>query len=181
MANETTTYTNGDLPSINVRDMRPDDEGALFDLYREVVADGGAQPLGGRATLKTFRIGWTDNRRVFVAVHDDQIAGSYFIRPNFPAFAAHIAQSGYIVARHARRKGIGRMLLEDSLHRAANLGYSAMMFNLVFERNPSRHLYESVGLQAIGRIPQARPGEDALIYWLFELEGEGTSAGGGPA
>jgi hypothetical protein len=40
-----------------------------------------------------------------------------------------------------------------------------MMFNLVFESNPARGLYERMGFQAIGRIPAAVPGEDAVIYW----------------
>ena len=40
-----------------------------------------------------------------------------------------------------------------------------MMFNLVFESNPSRVLYESAGFEVIGKIPKARGDEPALIYW----------------
>ena len=150
---------------IHVRRMLPHDENAVFELYREVVDDGGADPAGGAATLEVFRQGWTHGREVFVGTEADRVVGSFFVRSNFPAFAGHIAHSGYLVARSARRRGIGRALVADSLVRAAALGYRAMMFNLVFADNPSRTLYESVGFTVIGRIPQARPGEDALIYW----------------
>ena len=41
-----------------------------------------------------------------------------------------------------------------------------MVFNLVFERNPARGLWESAGFSEIGRIPRAIDGEqDALIYY----------------
>lgn len=155
--------------SIHIRRMQANDERAVFELYREVVDDGGAGPAGGEATLEVFRQGWTRDRDVFVAVDGDgdgdRVVGSFFVRSNFPAFAAHIAQSGYLVARSARRRGIGRALLADSLLKAAELGYRAMMFNLVFSGNPSRRLYESAGFRVIGRIPDARANEDALIYW----------------
>lgn len=82
------------------------------------------------------------NRRVYVAKAAGEIVGSYFIRANFPAFAAHIAQAGYIVSRNARGQGIGTRLVADSIDQARRLGYSAMMFNLVFESNPSRRIYE---------------------------------------
>ena len=145
--------------------MEPRDEDAVFRLYQEVVHDGGAHPEGGAATLDVFRRGWTQDRDVFVAVEQDRVVGTFFVRSNFPAFAAHIAQCGYLVAREARRRGIGRALLADSLVKAAALGYRAMMFNLVLAGNPSRVLYENAGFTVIGRIPEARPGEDAVIYW----------------
>jgi len=91
-------------------DIRP-----LFTTYQEVVEDGGADPVGGAATQEVFRKGWLTDRVVYVATALDEVVGSYFIRPNFPAFAAHIAQSGYIVARRARGQGIGSRLVAHSI------------------------------------------------------------------
>jgi len=129
-----------------------------------VVEDGGAMPANG-ASLDVFMEGWIRNRAVFVAWWGDQIVGSYFVRSNFPAFAAHIAQGGYTVSSKARRLGIGRLMVEDSLRTARRLGYTAMMFNLVLEKNPSRVLYESLGFSVIGCIPHAKGDEDGMIYW----------------
>ena len=49
------------------------------------------------------------------------------------------------------------------LHRAGALdyGFDAIQFNLVFESNPARRLYEELGWREIGRVPQAVDGEDA--------------------
>ena len=33
------------------------------------------------------------------------------------------------------------------------------------ESNPSRRLYEELGFEAAGRVPEAIKGEDAIVYW----------------
>ena len=152
------------LAPIEIRPFEEADLQSLFEMYAAVVEDGGAVPANG-ASMDVFVEGWIRNRAVFVARSGDQIVGSYFVRSNFPAFAARIAQGGYTVSRSARRQGIGRLMVEDSLCMAKRLGYSAMMFNLVLEGNPSRTLYESLGFTVIGRIPNAKDGEDGIIYW----------------
>ena len=124
----------------------------LFQMYWDVVEDGGAMPVGGHPTIEVFEEGWIRNRFVFVAWRDGRAVGTYFLRSNFPAFAAHIAQAGYIVAREARRSGIGTAMLRHSLDQARNLGFTAMMFNLVLESNPSRRLYEAAGFAVVGRV-----------------------------
>jgi ribosomal protein S18 acetylase RimI-like enzyme len=40
-----------------------------------------------------------------------------------------------------------------------------MQFNLVFASNPARRLYERLGFEAVGRVPEAIDGEDAIVYW----------------
>lgn len=140
------------------------DFASLYATYLEVVENGGAAPVGGEATEELFDLGWLQNRSVYVAEAAGEVVGSYFSQ-NFPAFAAHIAQAGYIVSRDARGQGIGTRLVADSIDQARQLGYSAMMFNLVFETNPSRRIYESHGFEVIGRVPEARGSEAALIYW----------------
>src|SRR5665213_3050632 len=145
--------------------MVPGDFASLYATYLDVVDDGGATPVDDRPTEEVFDLGWLQNRRVYVAQAAGEIVGSYFIRANFPAFAAHIAQAGYIVSRDARGRGIGTRLVVESIDQARQLGYSAMMFNLVFQSNPSRRIYESQGFEGIGRVPEARGSEAAPIYW----------------
>jgi ribosomal protein S18 acetylase RimI-like enzyme len=96
---------------------------------------------------------------------DGAVAGSYHLLPNYDGLAAHIANAGYMVAPPYRRRGIGRALVEHSLDEARRHGFDAMMFNLVIESNPSRALYELLGFEAVGRVPEAIGGEDAIVYW----------------
>jgi L-amino acid N-acyltransferase YncA len=102
---------------------------------------------------------------VYAARRSGVTVSGYFLRSNFPAFAAHIAQGGYLVHRDVRGQGIGSRLLAHSIGEAARLGYRAMMFNLVMADNPSRHLYENAGFTVIGEIPRVVGNESGLIYW----------------
>jgi GNAT superfamily N-acetyltransferase len=110
---------------------------------------------------------WIEGKPVvLIAELDGAFAGCCYVRPNFPGRARRIANAGYLVAESARGRGVGRALLERSLDEARRLGFRAMMFNLVFERNPARRLWEAAGFEVIGRVPQAVDDEqDALIYF----------------
>ena len=109
---------------------------ALFEVYRDVVP-GGAQPRPDAPLRDVFVEGWIQQRRVYAARLHGSTVGGYFLRTNFPAFAAHIVQGGYLVSSGARRRGVGRRLLAHSLQEATRLGYRAMMLNLVMRR--TRH------------------------------------------
>jgi GNAT superfamily N-acetyltransferase len=93
------------------------------------------------------------------------LVASYYLKPNFPARAAHIANAGYVVAQSHQRLGIGRAVVRHSLDRARALGFDAMQFNLVFASNPGRPLYEALGFEQVGRVPDAVDGEDVVVYW----------------
>jgi ribosomal protein S18 acetylase RimI-like enzyme len=76
-----------------------------------------------------------------------------------------IANAGYFVLESHRGRGLGRNLVEHSIGEARRLAFDAMQFNLVFESNPARALYRSLGFREVGRIPDTIDGEDAVIYW----------------
>ncbi len=138
---------------------------ALFDLFTHVVDSGEGYPHAPPLTRGMFESTWVTSVSLTVVARLDTVVGAYYLKPNFPGRAAHIANAGYVVASGSRRRGIGRLLVEDSLWRAPLLGFDAMQFNLVFSNNPARALYEELGWRQIGLIPGAVDGEDALIYW----------------
>jgi len=96
---------------------------------------------------------------------EGRLAGSYYLKPNFAGRAAHIANAGYFVVPERRGQGVGEALVVDSFDEGRRLGFDALQFNLVFESNPARRLYERLGFEVVGRIPDAVDGEDAIVYW----------------
>jgi ribosomal protein S18 acetylase RimI-like enzyme len=144
----------------------PSDHGELFELYATVVEEGGAFPRRPPADEAMFREAWIDGKHaVHVARVGESLAGSYYLAPNFQGEAGHIANAGYMVHPEFRRRGIGRQLVEHSIAAAPALGFDALMFNLVFESNSARGLYDRLGFEVVGRIPEAVAGQDALVYW----------------
>ncbi|HVB06733.1 MAG TPA: GNAT family N-acetyltransferase [Acidimicrobiales bacterium] len=146
--------------------LRDDEHAALFSLFADVVTAGEGYPHAPPLTRQVFEETWVRPVTTVIAARlGGELAGAYYLKPNSPGRAAHIANAGYLVAAPERRRGIGRLLCEDSIWRAPLLGFDAVQFNLVFVDNPARALYEELGWAEIGRVPRAVEGRDAIIYW----------------
>jgi hypothetical protein len=130
---------------IEIRGLRLADELDIHTAYEEAVAEGGSFPVVPPVSLTDTRAVWIDgNDRVLVAELEGGFAGCCYVRPNYAGRGSSIANAGYLVPTSAR----------------------GMMFNLVFERNPARRLWEAAGFREIGRVPRAIDAEqDALIYF----------------
>lgn len=152
--------------TVELGPLRPTEHGSLYELFAGIVDRLEGFPHAPPLTSDVFRACWTDPGTITVAARvGGELAGAYYLRPNFVGRAAHIANAGYVVDRPYRRRGIGRLLLEDSVRRAPLAGFDAIQFNLVFASNPARSLYEELGWREVGRVPEAVDGEEAVIYW----------------
>jgi GNAT superfamily N-acetyltransferase len=150
-------------------DLRPfveTDAEAFFAEFSAIVEAKEGFPQAPPLGREEFEDYWFGHSSVVVVARaGDEFAGAYYVKPNFVGRGAHIANAAYFVPTRHRGKGIGAALVQHSLSEAKRLGFDAMQFNLVFESNPARALYERLGFAAIGRIPLAIEGEDAVIYW----------------
>jgi len=84
------------------------------------------------------------------------LVGTYYLRPNSLALGAHVANAGYVVAKHFRRQGIGNRLCQHSLQAARRLGFRLMQFNLVVSTNTAGlRCWQRNGFQVVGTLPGA--------------------------
>jgi len=158
---------------VHLRDLQPVDEPSVFAMFRAVVAAGEGYPQDPALTLgdEEIRGYWIASWPAVVVATtssgggDERVVGSFFLKPNGVGRAAHVANAGYIVAADVRGRGVGTVLVEHSFVLAADLGYDALQFNFVFETNPARRLYERMGFEVVGRVPEVIDGEAVLVYW----------------
>lgn len=145
--------------------MQDQEQDQVRTLFNTVILEGKTYPQNQPLSEKEFTAYWL-NRDAFVvrAVKDTVIQqlegkavlGAFFLKPNFPGYCSHISNAGFIVQPQMQGLGIGRLMGEEMLKIATELGYLAVMFNLVFETNiPSIKLWQSLGFETIGRIPHA--------------------------
>jgi RimJ/RimL family protein N-acetyltransferase len=95
--------------------------------------------------------------QTYVAVDEDnEIIGTYYIKPNQPALGAHVCNCGYIVAKQARGKGIASEMCIHSQQEAVTRGFRAMQYNLVVSTNEvAVRLWKKHGFEVIGTLPDA--------------------------
>ncbi|EXJ11276.1 ribosomal-protein-alanine acetyltransferase [Nitrincola nitratireducens] len=94
--------------------------------------------------------------KTFVFEENQQILGSYYIKPNAMGPGNHVCNCGYMVTEAARGKGIAKRLCEHSQDQAMTLGFEAMQFNAVVSSNEvAVQLWQKLGFKIIGTIPRA--------------------------
>lgn len=156
-----------------VRDYCSEDVPRMREIWNEVVEAGNAFPqfdgLSDDEEAAGFFAGQT---RTAVAESDEgEIVGLYILHPNNVGRCAHTANASYAVSSRHRGRGIGRVLVQDSLDSLATCGFRGLQFNAVVASNiHAIRLYESLGFQRIGVIPDGFVNgenvfEDMIIFY----------------
>jgi ribosomal protein S18 acetylase RimI-like enzyme len=153
----------------------------LRDLYRVIVDEGNSYPHDRFPDQEGFMDYWFRGKSTVAAyvpdrVHAVGMVGAFYLKPNWPGRAGHVANAGFIVAPDWRNRGLGRLLGDTMLSYAKQLGYRGVIFNLVFSENVvARRLWEKLGFEKLGMIPGAvrkNDGtyQDAMIMFRSLLE-----------
>jgi ribosomal protein S18 acetylase RimI-like enzyme len=161
--------TRGGLEVV-VRPTEAADHDELFDRFAELVASGEGYPQApdeplSRQAFVDYWLAPAHATAVARRCTDDVLVGAYTMRPNGVGRAAHVANAGYFVVPSSRGVGLGEALVRHSFGVAREAGFDAMQFNFVFESNPARRLYERLGFEVVGRIPDVIDGEAVYLYW----------------
>ena len=130
----------------------------MWALLDPVFRAGETFPHDPAITEAEAQQAWVQqNLAVMVAVDvAGAIVGTYYLRPNSLTLGAHVANAGYVVAEHCRRKGIGSRLCQSSLDAARRLGFRSMQFNLVVSTNTAGiGCWQRNGFQVVGTLPGA--------------------------
>lgn len=155
-----------------IREATETDWPALWPILQEAFATGDTYPFPPDISEVDARRAWIDlPEATFVAVEDGNLLGTYYLKTNQPGLGSHVCNAGYIVAKAARRRGLGRALCAHSMDEARRRGYRAMQFNLVVATNEGAvALWKDMGFAVIGTVPRAfnhneRGYVDALIMY----------------
>ncbi|NJL62071.1 MAG: GNAT family N-acetyltransferase [Methylacidiphilales bacterium] len=143
--------------------MHSEEQETVRTLLNLVILEGNTYPQKQALTQSEFSAYWMNHiacvvrlKQAITSFQTNEILGAFFVKPNFPGRCSHICNAGFIVQREMRGLGLGRFMGESMLEIASELGYKAVMFNLVFKTNiASLRLWESLGFQVIGQIPSA--------------------------
>jgi ribosomal protein S18 acetylase RimI-like enzyme len=156
--------------TFSVRPTTTADHDELLAAFAAIVAAGEGYPQDPAepVTWATFEPYWLAPARASYVARDaatDELAGAYTMKANGYGRAAHVGNAGYFVVPAARGLGLGEALVRHSFETARAHGFDALQFNFVFASNPARRLYERLGFEVVGRVPDVIDGEDVYLYW----------------
>ncbi|MEV0273841.1 GNAT family N-acetyltransferase [Hamadaea sp. NPDC050747] len=142
-----------------IRDAVAGDWPQIWPFFSAIVAAGETYAYPEDLTPESARPLWMEAppAQTVVAVDEDgTVLGSAKFGPNRPGRGAHIATASFMVNPAAQGRGVGRALGEYALAWARAQGYHGMQFNAVVATNePAVHLWQALGFQIIGTVPDA--------------------------
>ena len=140
-----------------IRIATPADQGPIWAILEPVIRAGETYTLPRDMTRDAALAYWFGvGHEVFVAEHDGQVLGTYFMHANQKGGGDHVANCGYMTASHATGRGIARGMCAHSLEHAKSRGFRAMQFNFVVSTNERAvRLWQSLGFEMAGRLPGA--------------------------
>lgn len=140
---------------LTIREYTDEDKEQIWQIIKAVISGGDTYSFAPDSS-KEYMLGfWCGEKiKTYVAVEDEKIVGTFFLRENQPGLGSHVANAGYMVASDARTKGVGRKMGEFSIAEAKRLGFEAIQFNYVVKSNERAvRLWKSLGFEVIGEIP----------------------------
>ena len=122
---------------IKIRRFDEQDWDATWQVIEPVFRAGETYPFSPDITDREAYKAWVQAASVTYVATDEnnQVLGTYYIKPNQPALGAHVCNCGYIVGENARGRGVATALCEHSQREAVNQGFTAMQYNLVVSTN----------------------------------------------
>jgi L-amino acid N-acyltransferase YncA len=139
-----------------IREATTEDWPGIYPIFTAVTAAGATYVYPAGLSSEDARALWTGQGRVVVAVEDSDVLGTAVMGPNRLGRGAHVATASFMVADHARGRGVGRALGEHLLAWATATGFRAVQFNAVVETNTGAvALWRSLGFRVIGTVPEA--------------------------
>ena len=142
---------------LEIRRAIDDDFDEIWPIFQDIVRQGETYAFSPDTDkAEAHRIWMLAPTATYVALRDDEIVGTYFIKPNQPGLGSHVCNAGYMVNSNAQGQGVGRAMAEHSLIEARNLGFEAMQFNFVVSTNIGAiELWRSLGFSVVGTLPKA--------------------------
>jgi L-amino acid N-acyltransferase YncA len=179
-----TRLKDGSLIQLVLADQR--DVEPMQRLYKTIVEEGTSYPHERVPDGDEFEEYWFRGKTTIAAYvpycRGTDPLGAFYLKPNWPGRARHVANAGFIVAPQWRNKGLGWLLGAVMLDYARDLGYRSVLFNLVFSENSmARHLWKKLGFVELGIIPGAvrkNDGayQDAVIMFQSLIENKRTGS-----
>lgn len=145
----------------------------MLPIFHEIIQGGDTYDFEETASEKdAFEYWFGKGVTSFVMEDEGKILGFYKIIQNHRGRGSHVANASFMVASHARGKGIGRKMGEDCIRLAREMEFKAIQFNFVISTNePAMKLWKSLGFKELCRLPGAFNHKklgyvDAVIFFM---------------
>lgn len=157
--------------AIQIRAIAPEDNQAMAQVIRTALAEFGANKPGtvffDPTTDALYELFHIPGSVYYVALDANQVIGGCGIFPteNLPEGTCELVK--LYVNQSARGKGLGKILLEKSMHWAKTNGYIQVYLESMPELSKAVSIYEKLGFKNLPG-PLGNSGHDGCDIWMIK-------------
>jgi ribosomal protein S18 acetylase RimI-like enzyme len=142
---------------MEIRRAKDDDFGALWPIFRAVIATGDTYVFAPDTSREdAFSYWFGPGVASYVAEDEGRIVGMYKIIPNQRDLGSHVANASFMVDPTYGGRGAGKAMGLHCLREARRAGFLAMQLNLVISTNEvAVGLWKKLGFTIVGTLPKA--------------------------
>ncbi len=142
---------------LDIREAKPEQFDEIWHIFQDVVKDADSYPYPPDIDKETACNLWfAPGAKIYIAYLDGVAVATRYIVPNKIGLGSHIANTGVMIDRSYRGKGLGKQMMEFAIKQAKALGYRALQLNLVVATNEaSIKICKQYGFKIIGTLPGA--------------------------
>lgn len=142
---------------VHIREANDTDFEDIWTIFHAVVKRGDTYAFSPETTKEEAYDIWMKKPLVtYVAVSEENILGTYYLKPNQPGLGAHVCNAGFMVHPESQGQGTGKAMGEHALIESRNLGFKAMQFNCVVSTNTQAvELWKKLGFEIVGTLTKA--------------------------
>lgn len=156
--------------AISIRQIGPRDNAALAAIIRRALEEYDAVREGtvyyDESTDHLYELFRRAGSVYYVAEEDGMLLGGGGIYPTDGHEATTCELVKMYLSAAGRGRGIGRQLLEHSIHFARSAGYTRMYLESMPELHHAIHLYEKMGFERLA-APLGQSGHHGCGVWMI--------------
>jgi putative acetyltransferase len=157
--------------SFSIRLIAFEDNGALASLIRKVLKEHGLDKPGtvytDQSTDHLFELFQIEKSVYYIAEMNQEIVGACGIYPTNGLPNGCVELVKLYVSKSARNNGIATKLMNRSIQKAAEFGYSSVYLESMHELTNAIHLYERVGFKLLNHS-LGNSGHFACDIWMLK-------------
>lgn len=142
---------------LEIKEARLEDFDSIWHIFQEVVKDADTYPYPPDISLDEARKLWfANNARVYIGYLDGVPVATRYICENKTGLGSHVANTGVMIDRNYRGRGLGKEMNDFAITKTRELGYKAIQLNLVVASNEaSIKICQQNGFEIVGTLPGA--------------------------
>lgn len=145
--------------ALSIHPYGPQHEDAVWTIIHAVVQSNDTYSYPSDMSRQEALAVWVEQpAHTFVAVNDenDEVVGTYYLKPNRLGNGSHVANAGFMVAPNARLLGVGKAMGRHAIKTAKEYSFVALQFNFVVSTNTvAIRLWQSLGFEIVATLPKA--------------------------